>query len=305
MMARLPFDLPQLRCLVVLAETLHFGRAAVRLNMTQPPLSRQIALLEASMGVLLFQRDRRTVTLTPAGRYFAEEARAILQRAGEAAEQARLSAEGRHGTLTIGFTQAASYELLPQLIGLHHARYPGVSYVFKELLIDDQLRQLEAGSLDVGIVRPPLDHERLDSLILHRDCFVVALPAGDSLACLEEVPIRALHQRNYIAWSPLAKYFFLILNRLFHDAGVRPRTVVSMAQPPGILAMVRAGLGLAVVPAAMASLGFSGIELRPLVAPGIDSSALKLQHLLAWRRENQEATVRRLIETASDLAVRT
>ena len=100
MMTRPPFDLQQLRCLVVLSETLHFGRAALRLNMTQPPLSRQIALLEESMGVRLFQRDRRTVTLTSAGRYFVEEARAILQRAGEAAVQARLAAEGGHGSLT-------------------------------------------------------------------------------------------------------------------------------------------------------------------------------------------------------------
>jgi DNA-binding transcriptional LysR family regulator len=304
MVTRPPFDLQQLRCLVVLSETLHFGRAALRLNMTQPPLSRQIALLEESMGVRLFQRDRRTVTLTSAGRYFVEEARAILQRAGEAAVQARLAAEGGHGSLTIGFTQSASYELLPHLIGLHHARFPAVSYVFKELLIDEQLRLLEAGSLDVGMVRPPLDYERLDSLMIQRDRFAVALPAGDPLASLEEVPIRALHQRNYIAWSPLAKYFFLILDRLFHDAGVRPRTVVSMAQPPGILAMVRAGLGLAVVPAAMGSLGLSGIVLRPLVAPGLDPAALKLQHLLAWRRENREPAVLRLIETAAELTVK-
>jgi DNA-binding transcriptional LysR family regulator len=304
MMTRPPFDLQQLRCLVVLSETLHFGHAAVRLNMTQPPLSRQIALLEESMGVRLFQRDRRTVTLTSAGRYFVEEARAILQRAEDAAVQTRLAAEGEQGTLTIGFTQAASYELLPQLIGLHHARFPAVSYVFKELLIDEQLRLLEAGSLDVGMVRPPLDHERLDSLIIMRDWFTVALPAGDPLARLEEVPIQALHQRNYIAWSPIAKYFYLILDRLFQDAGVRPRTVVSMAQPPGMLAMVRAGLGLAVVPAAMGSLAFSGIVLRPLVAPGMDPAVLKLEYLLAWRRENREATVQRLIETAGELTVR-
>jgi DNA-binding transcriptional LysR family regulator len=102
----------------------------------------------------------------------------------------------------------------------------------------------------------------------------------------------------------LAKYFFLILDRLFQDAGVQPRTVVSMAQPPGILAMVRAGLGLAVVPAAMGSLGFSGIVLRRLVAPGMDPAALKLQHLLAWRRENREPALQRLIETAGELTVK-
>lgn len=302
-MATLPFDLPQLRCLVALSETLHFGRAAARLNMTQPPLSRQIALLEDRMGVRLFERDRRSVKLTSAGRYFVQEARAILQRAEDAAMQTRLAAEGELGTLTIGFTQAASYELLPRLIGLHHARFSAVSFVFKELLIEEQLRLLEDGSLDVGMVRPPVDRERLDTLTIMRDYFAVAVPTGDPLARLEAVPIQALHQRTYIAWSPIAKYFHLILDRLFQDAGVRPRTVVSMAQPPGMLAMVRAGLGVAVVPAAMNVLGFSGVALRPLAVPGMDSAPLTLEYLLAWRRGNCEATVQRLIETAGELAV--
>lgn len=302
-MATLPFDLPQLRCLVALSETLHFGRAAARLNMTQPPLSRQIALLEQRMGVTLFERDRRTVKLTPAGRYFVHEARAILQRAEDAAMETRLAAEGELGTVTIGFTAAASYELLPRLIGLHHARYPAVSFVFKETFIEEQLRLLEAGTLDIGMVRPPVDRERLDTLTIMRDRFALAMPAGDPLARHEVVPIQALHRRAYIAWAPIAKYFHLILDRLFQEAGVRPRTVVSMAQPPAMLAMVRAGLGVAIVPAAMAALGFSGLALRPLAAPGIDPAVLSLEYMLAWRRDNREATVRRLIETAGELAV--
>jgi DNA-binding transcriptional LysR family regulator len=133
----------------------------------------------------------------------------------------------------------------------------------------------------------------------------VAMPAGDPLADHDAVPLQALHRRAYIAWAPIAKYFHLILDRLFQDAGVRPRTVVSMAQPPAILAMVRAGLGVAVVPTAMGALGFSGLVMRPLVAPGNDPRALELEYLLAWRRDNREATVRRLIETAGELAMQT
>lgn len=302
-MATLPFDLSQLRCLVALSETLHFGRAAAQLSMTQPPLSRQIALLEHRLGVQLFERDRRTVKPTPAGRYLVHEARAILQRAEDAAVQARIAADGELGTLTIGFTQAASYELLPRLIGLHHARFPAVSYVFRELLIDEQLRLLEAGSLDVGMVRPPIDRGRLDAMVIMRDHFAIAVPSSDSLALQDEVPIQALHQRAYIAWSPIARYFHLMLDRLFQDAGVRPRTVVSMAQPPAILAMVRAGLGIAVVPAAMSTLGFSGVALRRLAAPGLAPDALELEYLLAWRHDHCEAVVRRLVETAAELAL--
>jgi len=302
-MPALPFDLQQLRCLVALSETLHFGRAAARLNMTQPPLSRQIALLEQRMGVRLFDRDRRTVMLTPAGRHFAHEARSILQRSEDLAVETRLSAQGELGTLTIAFTQAASYELLPRLIGLHHARYPAVSFVFKELLIDEQIRLLEAGSLDIGMVRPPVDRDRLDTLTIMRDHFSLALQDSDPLVHCHVVPLQALHQRAYIAWSPIAKYFHRILDRIFEDAGVRPTTVVSVAQPPAMLAMVRAGLGVAVVPGAMGALRFNGVTLRPLVAPGQDQAALELAYLLAWRRDNREATVHRLVETARELAL--
>jgi DNA-binding transcriptional LysR family regulator len=302
-MASLPFDLSQLRCLVVLSETLHFGRAAARLNMTQPPLSRQIALLEQRMGVRLFERDRHSVKLLPAGHYFAREARAILQRAEDAAVQTRIAAAGELGTLTIGFTQAASYELLPRLIGLHHARFPAVSYVFRELLIDEQLRQLESGALDVGLVRPPIDRGCLDAMVMMRDQFALVLPSGDELASLEEVPIEALHQRAYIAWSPMARYFHLILERLFQEAGIKPRTVVSMAQPPAILAMVRAGLGVAVVPSAMGELGFSGVVWRRLTSADLGPEALTLEYLLAWRSDHKAELVRRLVETAGDLAV--
>ena len=103
-MTPLPFDLSQLRCFVVLSETLHFGKAAARLHITQPPLSRQIALLEERLSVKLFDRDRRSVRITPAGRFFEHEARAILKRAEDSAIETRLAAEGVLGTLSIGFT---------------------------------------------------------------------------------------------------------------------------------------------------------------------------------------------------------
>lgn len=273
--------------------------------MTQPPLSRQIALLEERLGVRLLDRDRRSVRMTPAGRYFVNEARAILQRAEDSAIETRLAAEGVLGTLAIGFTASASYEILPRLVALHHGRYPGIGFVFKELLIEEQLRLLGTGSLDIAIVRPPVDRQRFDCRTVMKDHWSVAVPLGHPLANTACVPIRALHEQPYIAWSPISKYFHLILERLFGESGVRPRTVVSMSQPPAILAMVRAGLGLAVVPNAMASQGFGGVVLRRLEAPALDPAILGLESVIAWRRDNQEATVQRLVETASELALTT
>ena len=302
-MTPLPFDLAQLRCFVAVSETLHFGKAAARLHMTQPPLSRQIALLEARLAVKLFDRDRRSVRITPTGRFFVHEARAILKRAEDSAIETRLAAEGVLGTLAIGFTASASYDLLPRLVGLHHARYPGIGFVFKERLIEEQLQLLGTGALDVAIVRPPVDAQRFDCRTVMRDHWAVALPAGHPLCSADAVPIRALHGQPYIAWSPISRYFHLILDRILGESNVRPRTVFSMSQPPAILAMVRAGLGLAIVPQAMASQGVGDVVLRPLKAPRLDPAMLALESILTWRRDDREETVHRLVETASALGV--
>src|SRR5690606_37391175 len=117
---------------------------------------RQIALLEERLQVKLFIRHNRSVALTSAGTFLLNEARAILHRAGEAATRTQLAANGEQGTLVIGFTSTASFELLPQLVSRHHRNYPGVSFVFNELLIEEQLRMLDEGALDVALVRPPV-----------------------------------------------------------------------------------------------------------------------------------------------------
>lgn len=300
----LPFDLHQLRCFVVLCDTLHFGRAAARLNMTQPPLSRQVALLEERLGVRLFDRDRRSVRITPAGRYFLPEARELLRRAEDAAAETRLAAAGVLGTLAVGFTATASYDLLPRLVGLHHARYPGVGFVFKELLIEEQLRLLGAGSLDVAIARPPVDGQRFATLTVMRDHWAIAVPSGHPLARRRTVAVKSLHGMPYIAWSPISKYFHEIQEQLLGEAGVVPQRVVAMSQPPAILAMVRAGLGLAMVPGAMAGQGLAGVALRPLATTGVDPALLALESVLTWRRDDRQATVERFLATARELVGR-
>jgi len=302
-MTPLPYDLAELRCFVVLGETLHFGHAAARLNMTQPPLSRRIALLEQKLGVQLFKRGRRSVNITPAGRYLLHEAKLILKRVEDSAVEARLAAEGTLGTLTIGFTASVGYVLLPNLIALHHKRYPGTSFACKELLIDEQLRQLDSGALDVAIIRPPVDAERFHSRILMQDRWALALPCGHALTRRRTVPLDALHEQSYIAWSPAAAYAHLSLEGVFQAAGVRPRTVASVSLPPAILSMVRAGLGLALVPSAMAGLGVPGVVLRPLDPARIDPMILALDSVMAWRRDNVSAMVERMIETASEFEV--
>src|SRR5919206_4230100 len=146
------FDLNQLRCFVTVAEELHFGRAAARLNMTQPPLSRQIQVLEHIIDAPLLERTSRSVRLTPAGRTFLPEARRILRLAESAVASTKRIARGEAGSIAIGFTAASGYSFLPRLITASRSRFPDVDLVLKEMVTADQLEALAAHRIDVGLL---------------------------------------------------------------------------------------------------------------------------------------------------------
>src|SRR5471030_3563579 len=143
------FELHQIRCFVAVADTLHFGKAAARMNMTQPPLSRQIQLLEHVLGVKLLDRTSRAVKLTPAGRVFLLEARRILRLTESAALATRRIASGEAGTITLGFTAASGYSFLPRLISTCTSRLPNVNVALKEMVSSEQTEAILTGRIDV------------------------------------------------------------------------------------------------------------------------------------------------------------
>src|SRR6476620_5937738 len=147
------FDLNQLRCFVTVAEELHFGRAAARLNMTQPPLSRQIQVLEHIVEASLLDRTSRSVRLTPAGRSFLPEARRILKLAESASQVARRIALGKTGSIKIGFTATSAYGFMPDLVAACRTRLPEVDFSLKEMVSGDQFEALATGQIDAGLLR--------------------------------------------------------------------------------------------------------------------------------------------------------
>src|SRR6201996_827200 len=170
------FDLNQLRCFVTVAEELHFGRAAARLNMTQPPLSRQIQVLEHIIDAPLLERTSRSVKLTPAGRSFLPEARRILKLAETASQVARRIALGKTGSLKIGYTAAASYGFLPDLISACRARLPEVDFSLKEMVSGEQLEALGSGQIDAGLLRPPVARPELATRRVLAEPLLAAIP---------------------------------------------------------------------------------------------------------------------------------
>ncbi|MGO8909415.1 MAG: LysR substrate-binding domain-containing protein [Bradyrhizobium sp.] len=293
------FDLSQLRCFVTVAEELHFGRAAARLNMTQPPLSRQIQVLEHIVEATLLDRTSRSVRLTPAGRSFLPEAKRILKLAESASQVARRIALGKTGSIKIGFTAAAAYGFLPELIAACRTRLPEVDLSLKEMVSGDQLEALASGQIDAGLLRPPIARPEFVSVRVVAERLFVAVPDGHAFSAAKAISPRDLDGQPFVMYSPYeSRYFYDLLVTQFTQAEILPRYVQHLSQIHSILAMVRAGLGLAIVPEAAAGLNFSGVQLRPLQL----RAPAPVELFLVWRRDDESPLLPSLIEIAGGLA---
>ncbi|MFF7710610.1 LysR substrate-binding domain-containing protein [Pseudomonas sp. NPDC007930] len=271
----------QLRCFVAVAEELHFGRAAARLFMTQPPLSRQIQLLERDLGITLLERNNRAVRLTAAGAGFLADARRILTYTEQAGDHARRLARGEAGRLVLGFTAVAGYRMVPQLLRQVAEALPQLQVKLMEMVSDAQLEALLAGLLDVAFLRHLPPQANVASQQVWREPMLAVLPEGHRLAALAEVPCQALDQQPFIMYSSEeARYFYDAIAGLFAMTGATPQYRYHLAQTHTILNLVRAGFGVAIVPASAQQLG-AGLVFRPL-AEGL----VHAETYMAWRTDN-------------------
>ena len=286
------FTLEQARQFVAVAEELHYGRAAERLRMTQPALSRQIQRLERTVGVTLLERDSRRVALTPAGRAFLDEARRLLAAAQRAPATARRIASGRAGTLRVGFTAGAGFSLLGPLLTRLSTALPDLDVQLEEMVTGEQRQALQRGDLDLGLGRPPVDPAQLDSLPLLTEQLVLAVPRGHQLE-RRPGPLRAadLADEPLVMHHPLrARYFYDLVVR---QLPVRHENVVhTVSQIVTMLSLVAAGRGIAVVPASAAALGIDGIALLPLAELAPEPVEL---HAM-WSRDSRDPALLRVLE---------
>ncbi|MFI6307777.1 LysR family transcriptional regulator [Amycolatopsis thailandensis] len=296
------FSLEQLVSFVAVAEELHYGRAAERLSMTQPPLSRRIQLLERELGVELFDRTHRTVRLTPAGRVFLAEARKILRSSQEATLYVRRAKKGEVGAVTLGFTATAAYSHLERVLAAANTEAQGIDLVLREMVTAAQVEQLLAGGIDLGMVRPPVAGGDIVTLPLWREPLLAALPSAHPLARRKKNPdVRDFDREPFIMYSPSeCRYFHDVLVAAFRTARVLPDYTQYASQAHTVLALVKADVGVALVPAAAAALRFEGVVLRPV--DGIESRPVELE--LMWRRGNDNPALGALLTVIGNLARR-
>ncbi|WP_152364190.1 LysR family transcriptional regulator [Microlunatus speluncae] len=283
------YSLAQLRGFVAVAEELHFGRAAARLSMTQPPLTRQIQTLERALQVRLFDRGPGGVGLTAAGRAFLADARRVLALVEAAPDSARRIAAGEIGTIRLGFTAIGAYAVLGDFLTMITKSLPGVSVALTEETSEVQFAGLASGTLDLGLVRPPIPDD-LASAPIHTEQLVLAIPAGHALAH-GSGPVRLSEvASDYIGYSPEG-------SRYLHDVcaalvGVQDFLKAQIAsQVPTMLALVRAGRGFALVPRSCTAMRVENVVYRELH----DSDARTVTLHAAWHPDSTNPALARLL----------
>ncbi len=281
-------ELRHLRYFVAVAEELNFTRAAQRLNTAQPSLSQQIKHLEADVGVALLDRSKRHVALTEGGKVFLAEAREILSRLDRAVQRAARAQQGRSIELIIGVVPAAEIKILPRLIPLVERNLPRVRLVFHNLPSAEQKRMLATGSLDIGLLRGPLDDRRLEVEDVLWEKLVAGLPAGHALARGKAVSIRQLNALPFIMVSRKGSPELHDAVRTFCErSGLHPRVVQQADNVLGNLNMIRAGLGFALLPDYVASILPQGVVIKPLAW----NSAPVVSLVVAHRRGKRAAEI--------------
>lgn len=287
-----------LRYFLVLAEELHFGRAAQRLAITQPPLSLNIQQLETSVGAQLFTRNSRGVQLTAAGQAFVPAARALLDQANQAAREARDVSQGLVGSLQIGFVGTALYRGLAEILQSFEAAHPRLRLVLREMSSSEQLIDLRHERLDVGFVHTTHVPAGFSQILLSSQPFVACVPAGHALARRKRISLARLQGEPFAmvsrAVSPDYHERFLALCA---DAGFAPEIRFELRHWLSVVSLVAQGLAVALVPAAMQQAGLPGAVCVPL-----DTETASYDTHCLWIGERRPAALGAFLEAVQAFA---
>jgi len=244
-------ELRQIRSFLSIAETLHFGRTAELIHLSQPALSLQIRALEEEVGVRLFERNRRKTTLTAAGFAFRDDAAAALSQLEQAIRRARLAASGKLGLLRIGFVSTAGSEIVPNIVRQFRESNPEVEFSLRNILTAQQVQMLEAGSLDIGFLRLPIgEQSALDVVTVHREPFVLVVPSSHKLAKRKRVRLREVAGQDFVMYErAYAPGFHDLMFGILRDARIAPNVTQTAVEIPMLISLVASGMGITILPA--------------------------------------------------------
>lgn len=290
-------ELRHLRYFIAVAEELHFGRAASKVGIAQPPLSQQIRALEREIGVELFQRTKRRVQLTEPGRVFLDAARAVLDGVERAVQAAQRAGKGEVGRLVVGFVPWADFTDFPRMVRLFGDRHREAHLELDNLTVPEQLAGLRAGRIDVGFVRPPVSDGTLLTEHVLSEPIVVVFPTGHRFARLRRVPVLDLAGEQCILLARRrAPAFYDHIAALCRAGGLILEAKQEVEHPQTLIALVAAGLGISLVPGSFAAATRRGVAHRSLDPPGP-----ALQTIVAWRRDDPSPLLREFLTVVREV----
>jgi DNA-binding transcriptional LysR family regulator len=273
-------ELRQLKYFITVAEELNFRRAAERLFMEQPPLSRQIRQLEDELNVELFHRSTRGVMLTQAGQAFLDEARLTLSQAERAAHVAQQVGQGKK--LKIGLSICAFNRMLPEIIQAYRQQSPDVVVTLTEMSTEAQIQALLSNAIDIGFVHAPISHPALLMVTLLSEPLVVALPPDHPLIHQEEINMQSLESEPFMVCPEAVKPdLYAQIMQLCQQAGFSPRIVQEASPPEVLLGLVASGMGISLVATGAETRHSAGVVYRPLTTP-----SPTLETAAAWRKQS-------------------
>lgn len=290
-------ELRHLRYFLAVAEELHFGRAAERIHIAQPPLSQQIKQLEKEIGVQLFRRTKRSVELTEAGKVFQRETYAVLERLEKGILKTQLADRGEAGWLGIGFLSSINYDVLPNVIRSFRNQYPNTELFLQEMQDAEQNQALLEKRIHVGFTRFPIVNKELDYEIVLREDLVVALPSAHRLAQKKTLRLAELAGEPFIMFSRSKPSVYTdYMLRLCAEAGFQPRVVQNVGEVQTALGLVAAEIGITLVPASTQNLKRDGVVYRSLSKP---KPALEI--IMQYRKDETSPVFTRFLEIVRSL----
>ncbi|MCW5702876.1 MAG: LysR family transcriptional regulator [Bradyrhizobium sp.] len=292
-------ELRQLRYFMAVAEELSFVRAAKRVGISQPPLSRQIANLEAEIGTTLFNRNKHGVTITEAGTALHQELREILPRLEGAIKTTQRAAKGQVGTLALGFGGSAVYTFTPALLRHFRRNFPDVELSLRNVPVTSQLDALLDQRIDIGFIILPVDNNAIATRVLLRDKLTVALPSGHPLTRQKTISVNELSGSDFLVFPRSRNFgFYNKVIDLCTHAGFMPNIVQEISPLESQIGLVAAGVGVAIVPSVAQKFRLTEVEFRPL-----RERTAYVEFAMAWRKSNTSPAVRAFIEVVSKVKI--
>lgn len=280
----------QLKYFITVAEELHFGKAAKRLNISQPPLSQQIKKLENNLGVLLFNRTKRKVELTEVGNLFLQDAYKILEQIETSTNKVEQYTQGEIGELNLGYSSYCIFDVLPMVLKEFYQGYPNVKVNLKHLGTAQQILAFKDSEIQVGLLCPPIDQSNLSLEMIYHQPFIVALPSDHPLVekCKDDsIDIKRLENYPFIL-TPRnigPGYYDKIINLCF-DANFSPNIILEVNDLHELISLVSTGLGISIVPQSLNQYQKSNVVYKKL-----NNNKYKVDTAVAYKNDHNSEVV--------------